>query len=59
MQEALNKMQAEMNRTKDYFPFRIVWGAINPETLEYVTGANPTKRQANDMARKGYHVYTI
>lgn len=59
MQDVLNKMQNEMNRLKQYFPYRIVWGAVNPETLEYVTGATPTKRQANDYARKGHHVYTM
>lgn len=58
MDEALAAMKAECARLKAYSPYRIVWGAVQPDTLEVITGANPTKRQANDMARKGWHVYT-
>lgn len=59
MNEVLEKMQAEMKRLKGYFPFRIVWGAVNPQTLEYETGASPTKRQVNAYVRKGWNGYTI
>ena len=59
MNEAISKMQAEMNRLKAYFPYRIVWGALNAETLEFVTGANVTKRQVNDYVRKGWNGYAI
>jgi len=59
MDEALAKMEAELKRLKAYFPFRIVWGALNPETLEFVTGANATKRQLNDYVRKGWNGYVV
>lgn len=49
---------AELTRLKQYFPFRIVWGAISP-TGEWRCSANPTKRQANDLARKGWTVYFV
>ena len=56
---AIEKMQTEMKRLKAYFPFRIVWGAINQVTQEFVVGANCTKRQVNDMIRKGWAGYVI
>ena len=59
MNETISKMQSDMNRLKAYFPYRIVWGAINSETLEFVTGANVTKRQVNDYIRKGWNCYAI
>lgn len=59
MNEAISKMQSDMNRLKAYFPYRIVWGAINAETLEFVTGANATKRKVNDYIRKGWSGYAI
>lgn len=59
MNQAISKMQQEMNRLKAYFPYRIVWGALNAETLEFVTGANVTKRQVNDYIRKGWNGYAI
>jgi hypothetical protein len=51
------KMQADMRRLRGYFPFRIVWGALKGD--RYETGANVTMRQANDMARKGWQVFTF
>ena len=59
MNDALVKMEAELKRLKAYFPFRIVWGAINPDTLEYVTGASATKRQLNGYLRKGWNGYQM
>lgn len=59
MNEAISKMQSDMNRLKAYFPYRIVWGAINSETFEFVTGANVTKRQVNDFSLKGWNAYVL
>lgn len=50
---------AEMARLKQYFPFRIVWGAIDPRTGEFRCSANPKRRQANDLIRKGWHVAVV
>jgi hypothetical protein len=55
----MKTLQADMQRLKGYFPFRIIWGAINPLSGEVVTGANVTKRQANDYIRKGWEVYVL
>ena len=49
--------QSELARLKAYMPFRIVWGAVNPDTKEFVCAASFTKRQANDYARKGWQVF--
>lgn len=54
---ALAAMQKEMARLRAYFPYRIVWGALNPQTNEYVTGATAARHQPNNLARKGQEVY--
>lgn len=50
----------EMRTVKAWKPFRIVWCAIHPETLEY-TGAyaSTTKHGLNRFLRRGYNVYTV
>jgi hypothetical protein len=49
-----------LKRLKAYFPFRIVWGAVNAHTGEFVSGANCTRRQAMNYARKeGWLVATV
>jgi hypothetical protein len=50
---------AELQRLKSYLPFRIVCGALNPATGEFVTIAKPTMRAANDYARKGWKVWRL
>jgi len=55
---AKQNMANEMSRLKAYFPFRIVWGAIR-EDGTYEVGATPTKRQINDLMRKGYAGFII
>jgi len=57
--EVLKTMETELKRLKSYFPYRIIWGAIHPDTLEFITSASSTKRQANDYIRKGYEVYIL
>ena len=49
----------ELRRLKSYFPFRIVYGAINPTDNEYRTGAVTTMHQPNDLMRKGWAVFTL
>ena len=48
--------RAELARLKSYFPFRIIYGAIHPETAEWRTGAVTTMREPNRLAREGWKV---
>lgn len=57
--DALASMEVEMKRLKGYFPYRIVYGALDPETNEYETGAVTTMREPNKLLRKGYEVYKL
>lgn len=59
MDKAEAKINVEMTRLKAYYPFRIVWGAINPLTLETATGANATRKQVNAYMRKGWSGYIL
>lgn len=59
MKEAEAKINAEMTRLKAYYPFRVVWGTINPETLETVTGASATRKQVNAYMRGGWIGYIL
>lgn len=58
-EDAELRITGAMRRLKAYYPFRIVWGAINPETFEIQTGANATRRQVNDYVRKGWRGFTL
>ena len=57
--EISDSQRQELARLKSYFPYRIVWGAVNPATGEWKASANPTMRQANDHARKGWAVVVV
>ena len=46
----------EIFSLKQWRPFMICYGALNPQTGEFVMGAVPTMRKPNDLARKGWHV---
>lgn len=50
--------ETELRRVKQYFPYRIVWGAIGPNG-EFESGANTTRRELNKYLRKGWLVATI
>ena len=45
----------DLRRLKAYFPYRIVFGAISPSG-EWEANAQPTKRRALSLARKGWQV---
>jgi hypothetical protein len=47
----------ELARLKQYFPYRIVWGAIHPSTGEWFASANTTKRQMNGYVKNGWVVF--
>lgn len=54
----LNEAASEMNRVKSYYPFRIVWCAVHPVTLEFSgVYATPTKAKLNRYLREGYNCY--
>jgi hypothetical protein len=46
-----------MARLKAYFPFRIVWCAHKDG--EWITGANPTRREPNKHGREGWDVFIL
>ena len=49
----------ELKRIKSYFPYRRVYGAIHPQTKEFVTIAKSTAHTANSYARKGWSVFEL
>lgn len=49
----------QMRRLSLTLPFRIVYGAINNETKEFVVAAVATMHIPNRLARTGWTVYTI
>lgn len=48
-----------MRKLKSWMPYRIVYGAINPENNEFVYNAVYNMRQPNKYARQGWAVFTI
>ena len=57
--ELTTEQNAELSRLKAHFPYRVVWGAIHPETHEWVASANTSKRQMNSYVRKGWTVFQV
>ena len=49
--------QEEMKRLKQYFPYRIVYGAIM--NGEFSCGAVPTMRKIENLVKKGASVWTL
>jgi hypothetical protein len=52
------EQEAELQRLKGYFPFRIIYGAFSPAG-EWECGAATTRRTPNALARKGYTVFIL
>ena len=50
---------AEMRRTKQYFPYRIVFGVLDKDTGEFSVWAKPTKHAMNRLVREGHAVFTL
>lgn len=59
MNELMKKAEQEMIRLKGYFPYRVVWAAINEETGEVITGASATRRHVNAYMRRGWTGFTL
>lgn len=53
------EQEQELQKLKGYFPFRIVWGAINPQDQSFHTGADYDRRRINAALRKGWLVCTV
>ncbi len=54
------EQEAGLRQLKSYRPFRIVWGAVNVHTGEFVQGASITRHKINNYLRKeGWLVATI
>lgn len=47
---------AELARLKAWYPYRIVYGALHPETGEWRCGAVTTMHAPNKLARAGWSV---
>ncbi len=50
---------AEMRRTKQYFPYRIVFGVVDKDTGDFFVYAKTTKHQLNRLVREGHAVFTL
>jgi hypothetical protein len=57
--ELTDKQIEELRRMKSYFPYRIIYGAINPQTGEWIASAVPTMRVPNRLLREGWQVFTL
>lgn len=53
------EQERELKRLKLYFPYRIVWGEIVPDTQQFTAYASYTRRQLMASLRKGNLVATI
>lgn len=52
--------EAELRRLKAYFPYRIVWGSINPQDESFEAHADLNRHRINACCRKvGWLVATI
>lgn len=49
--------QQQVINLKDCFPFRICFGALNPDTGEFLTRADYNKRFMNKLLRQGWLVF--
>jgi len=60
MESTLNEAQiTELRRLRSYFPYRIIYGALNPATGEWLASAVATMRIPNKLAREGWQVVTV
>jgi hypothetical protein len=53
------KQLAELQRIKQYYPYRVVFGVINKDTGEFQTWCKTTKHIANKLAREGHQVFIL
>lgn len=49
----------ELQSLKNFFPFRIIYGAFNPATEEWIASAVTTMRIPNRLTRTDWQVFTL
>jgi hypothetical protein len=49
----------ELVQLKRHFPYRIVYGALDPETGEFIKNTAYDKRKPNKLARQGFTVFLL
>ncbi len=49
----------ELLRLRQYFPFRLVWGSLDPFGGRWTAHATTDKREMNAMIRKGWTVVLL
>lgn len=55
--ELTQEQAQEVIKLKEYFPFRICFGAIKPDTGEFQARADTTRRFMNQLLRQGWLVF--
>lgn len=53
------EQEAQLRDLKRHFPFRIVWGCINPQDQSFEAHASYTRAKLNARLRKGWLVATV
>ncbi len=53
------EQEQEMRQVKAHFPYRVVCGALHPESGEFEVYATYDRRKANGLARKGWAVFVL
>lgn len=51
------KQQEEMAQLKRWMPYRIIYGALHPDTKEWRVDAVTTMRRPKKLAREGWQVW--
>lgn len=57
--ELTEAQTAELRRLKSFYPYRIIYGAKNPQTGEWIASAVPTMRIPNKLLREGWQVFML
>lgn len=55
--ELTDAQSGELCRLRSYFPFRIVWGEIDPVSGKFASHADHTRRRWNAAIRAGKQVF--
>lgn len=48
-----------LKRLKQFYPYRIVWGAVHKETGQFLHGTCFNKRRPNMLRKQGFHVVIV
>lgn len=50
---------ATLRRLKSFYPYRIVYGAVDPRSGEFESSAVKTMHRPNKLMRDGWRVYQL